>query len=129
MVDELQAARPGQYDYINSFSIDPVTGELGSRANPQSTPMGTDLGGMYAATKAYVPNENSTQDDAMAAARASYNGTGRTNPAQTGGSNFFGGLKDFVTDATDGGGMNGEGGKHKGLGIYSGIANVLGGKY
>ena len=126
MMDELQAARPGQYDYNNSFFIDPVTGELGSRANPQSAPMGTDLGGMYAATKTYVPNENSTQDEAMAAARASYNGTGGTAPVQAGGSNFF---KDLYTDATDGGGMGDSGDKHKGLGVYSGIANVLGGKY
>ena len=126
MVDELQAARPGQYDYINSFFIDPVTGESGSRANPQSAPMGTDLGGMYAAERSYVPNESSTQDEAMAAARASYNGTGGTAPVQTGGSNFF---KDLYTDATDGGGMGASGGKHKGLGVYSGIANVLGGKY
>jgi len=126
MVDELQAASPGQYDYINSFSIDPVTGEMGSRANPQYAPMGTDLGGMYAANRAYVPNEKSTQDDAMTAARASYGAPRDTTPAQTGSSNFF---KDLYTDATDGGGMGDSGGKHKGLGIYSGIANVLGGKY
>tara|TARA_X000001382_G_scaffold87773_1_gene62708 strand:+ start:1175 stop:1822 length:648 start_codon:yes stop_codon:yes gene_type:complete len=28
---EFQGARPAQYDYLNSFFIDPVTGEVGSR--------------------------------------------------------------------------------------------------
>jgi len=33
-MDQLQANRPAQYDYLKSFTIDPVTGDMGSRAAP-----------------------------------------------------------------------------------------------
>jgi len=136
MVDELAAARPGQYDYINSFFIDPVTGQMGSQASPQSAPasMGTDLGGINRGGSS--SNNNSHIDEAMAAARASYDASrgmpntgmiaipGYTTPASSSGSNP---IRDFLTDATDGGGMGASGGPHKGLGVYSGIANLFGG--
>jgi hypothetical protein len=32
-LDQLQAERPGQFDYINSFFIDPFTGQAGSRVS------------------------------------------------------------------------------------------------
>jgi hypothetical protein len=43
-MDQLQANRPAQYDYINSFSIDPVTGVMGSRT-PQKTPVKLEMQG------------------------------------------------------------------------------------
>ena len=36
MMSEFAADRPGQYDYINSFFIDPVTGAPGANAQPQT---------------------------------------------------------------------------------------------
>ena len=124
---ELEARRPGQYAAINAPFIDPVTGASPDYPYAGSTGMqGTDLGGIYAADRPYVPNDSSTMDETMAAARASYDASKGTTPATNSGSNAF---TRFMTDATDGGGMNKKGGRHKGLGIYSGIANVLGGKY
>ena len=35
-IEALQAQNPAQYDYLTSFTIDPVTGEQGSRM-PKST--------------------------------------------------------------------------------------------
>ncbi len=47
MLAQLEANAPGQYDYLRSFSIDPVTGEMGSRAAPAPAPVqGTNLGGI-----------------------------------------------------------------------------------
>lgn len=41
-VDMLQENRPAQYDYINSFVIDPVTGELGANA-AQNQPVALEM--------------------------------------------------------------------------------------
>lgn len=41
---QLQENRPAQYDYLNSFSIDPVTGEMGSRA-PSNQPVALEMQG------------------------------------------------------------------------------------
>jgi hypothetical protein len=130
----LKASSPGQYDFINSLYIDPVTGKLGSRAGSQApAPQGVGLG----TTNYNGGGGSSTMDEAMAMAQASRNSSvptnmlnqkgGAYNPNQGGG--FFSSIGDILTDATDGGGMGASGGAHKGLGVYSGIANLLGGKY
>ena len=44
MIDEYKAERPGQAAYRESFGLDPVTGEVGSRA-PQNQPVELELQG------------------------------------------------------------------------------------
>lgn len=44
MIDQFKAERPGQAEYRESFGIDPVTGEVGSRA-PQNQPVELELQG------------------------------------------------------------------------------------
>ena len=119
---DLKATSPGQYDFISSLYIDPVTGELGSRASaPPPVYQGVGLG-----TTNYNGGGggSSTMDEAIAMAQASRAAGGQ--PNQGGG--FLSSIGDFLTDATDGGGMRDSGGPHKGLGAISGIANLLGGK-
>ena len=117
----LKASSPGQYDFINSLYIDPVTGELGSRAGSQApAPQGVGLG----TTNYGGGGGSSTMDEAIAMAQASRRAGGQANQ----GGGFFSSIGDILTDATDGGGMGASGGPHKGLGVYSGIANLLGGK-
>jgi hypothetical protein len=139
MYDESMAAfkerSPGQYDFINSLFVDPVTGELGSRAGSQPeapAPQGVGLG-----TTNYGGSGGggiSLAEEAMARARASRDSYVPTNMLnQKGGSynpNQVGtnSLSSILKDAFDGGGMGASGGAHKGLGVYSGIANLLGGK-
>jgi len=130
---EFEARRPGQYAAINAPFIDPITGASPDYPYTGSTGMqNTDLGGIYAANVPYSSNVgsggsgSSLLDETMAAARASYESPKGNMPAASNTSNF---ISDFLTDATDGGGMNGTGGKHKGLGLYSVGANILGGKY
>ena len=118
----LKASSPGQYDFISSLYIDPVTGELGSRAGSQApAPQGVGLG----TTNYNGGGGSSTMDEAIAMAQASRGAGGQANQ----GGGFSSSIGDFLTDATDGGGMRDSGGAHKGLGVYSGIANLLGGKY
>jgi hypothetical protein len=127
----LKASSPGQYDFINSLYIDPVTGELGSRAGSQApAPQGVGLG----TTNYNGGGGSSTMDEAIAMAQASRNSSvptnmlnqkgGAYNPNQ-GGTNA---LSNILKDAFDGGGMGDSGGAHKGLGRISSIANFLGGK-
>jgi hypothetical protein len=115
----LKASSPGQYDFINSLYIDPVTGKLGSRASSR-VPIGVGLG----TTNYGGGGGSSTMDEAMAMAQASRGAGGQANQ----GGGFFSSIGDILTDATDGGGMGDSGGAHKGLGVYSEIANLLGGK-
>lgn len=67
----LAAKSPGQYDFINSLFVDPVTGELGSRAGSQPeapAPQGVGLG-----TTSYGGGSGGTSlaEEALARARAS----------------------------------------------------------
>ena len=66
----LKASSPGQYDFINSLYIDPVTGNLGSRASaPPPVYQGVGLG-----TANYGGGGgSSTMDEAIAMAQASRN--------------------------------------------------------
>lgn len=131
---DLQATSPGQYDFISSLYIDPVTGELGSRAGSQApATQGVGLG----TTNYNGGNDgggSSSIDRVMEMARASRDSSvptnmlnqkgGSYNPNQ-GGGNLF---SNILKDAFDGGGMGASVGPHKGLGAISGIANLLGGK-
>lgn len=64
----LKASSPGQYDYINSMFIDPVTGERGSRASaPPPVYQGVGLG----TTNYGGGGGSSTMDEAIAMAQAS----------------------------------------------------------
>ena len=104
----LKASSPGQYDYINSLYIDPVTGELGSRASSR-VPIGVGLG----TTNYGGGGGSSTMNEAMAMAQAS-RGAG-------------GGYTSF-SDMFDGGGAGASGGNFSGGGRISSIANAIGGK-
>lgn len=44
MIGDFQRERPAQYDYRMSFGIDPVTGEVGSRA-PENQPVELEMQG------------------------------------------------------------------------------------
>jgi hypothetical protein len=103
----LKASSPGQYAFIKSLYIDPVTGKLGSRAKSR-VPVGVGLG-----TTNYGGGGSSTMNEAMAMAQAS-RGAG-------------GGYTSF-SDMFDGGGAGKEGGNFSGGGRISSIANAIGGK-
>ena len=103
----LKASSPGQYDFINSLYIDPVTGKLGSRASSR-VPIGVGLG-----TTNYGGGGSSTMNEAMAMAQASRSAGG--------------GYTSF-SDMFDGGGAGASGGNFSGGGRISSIANAIGGK-
>jgi hypothetical protein len=113
MYDESMAAfkerSPGQYDFINSLFIDPVTGEIGSRAGPQApVSQGVGLGTTnYGGGGSGGP---SLAEEAIARARAS----------QTAG----GGYTSF-SDMFDRGGPGVKGGDFSGGGILSSIGNIF----
>jgi len=44
MIDQFKAERPGQAEYRESFGLDPVTGEVGSRA-PENQPVELEMQG------------------------------------------------------------------------------------
>jgi hypothetical protein len=117
----LEAKSPGQYDFINSLYIDPVTGELGSRAGSQApVSQGVGLGTTnYGGGGSGGP---SLAQEALARAQASRDSGATTN----GGTNAF---SNILKDAFDGGGMGASGGQHKGAGLFSVAANILGNKY
>lgn len=128
----LQASSPGQYDFINSLYIDPVTGELGSRAGSQApAPQGVGLGttnyggggGGPSAAEEIMAMAQASRDSYVPTNMLNQKG-GAYNPNQ-GGTNSF---SNILKDAFDGGGMGATGGPHKGLGALSGIANLFGGK-
>jgi hypothetical protein len=106
----LKASSPGQYDFINSLYIDPVTGELGSRAGSQApAPQGVGLG----TTNYNGGGGSSTMDEAIAMAQASRS---------------TGGGYTSLSDMFDRGGPGKAGGNFSGGGRISSIANLLGGK-
>lgn len=67
-LQELQARRPGQYDYMQGFFIDPVTGERGAmmqdpidyteEATPAAPSAGGDGGGAPAVDVGYMPGSS-----------------------------------------------------------------------
>tara|TARA_R110002167_G_C12702170_1_gene653685 strand:- start:1124 stop:1813 length:690 start_codon:yes stop_codon:yes gene_type:complete len=116
MMDEFQADRPGQFDYRNSFFIDPVTGEAGSRATSQAPalepapPQGVGLG-----TPISGGNDggSSNLDEIMAMARASRDSTRAGGSGMTPANNYVAPpkpkYKNFK-DMIDGGGPGAAGG-------------------
>jgi hypothetical protein len=64
MVTQLEENAPGQYAYLNSFSIDPVTGEMGSRAAPAAA---AAAAAAPAAAPAAATGQGATQSGATAA--------------------------------------------------------------
>ena len=127
----LEASSPGQYDFINSLFIDPVTGELGSRAGSQPeapAPQGVGLG-----TTNYGGGGgggSSAADRAMARARASLSAGGglfdtNQGPNLNGSAGYgVGGYTSF-SDMFDRGGPGVKGGDFSGGGILSSIGNIL----
>ena len=125
MLAQLEANAPGQYEYLRSFSIDPVTGAMGSRAAPTPAPVsqGTNLGGIN------MGGEASTYDG--------YGdpGSGRgmfdlyQGPSLNGSAGYGIGGYTSLGDAFDGGGPGQSGGEFSGGGFASAIGNALGGRF
>jgi len=120
MLAQLEANAPGQYDYLRSFSIDPVTGEMGGRAAPApaAAPVqGTNLGGIN------VGGEASTYDGFGSPGNGrglfdSYQGPNLSGSAGYGPGGYTSGW-----DMIDGGGAGNSGG-----GFLSAIGNAFGGR-
>jgi hypothetical protein len=135
-LDRLQAERPGQFDHMNSFFIDPFTGQPGSRV-PQAANYGNlapaaAFGYDQSDMNRGNPNE-AAMDQALDAGRAEAAAadalggatrSGRAGDGLRGGSTggFLG--YDSISDMTDGGGKGVKGGAYQGAGLYSGAANV-----
>lgn len=122
MLAQLEANAPGQYDYLRSFFIDPVTGEMGSRAAPAPAPasQGTNLGGINVGGG---PEGN-----------AVFSGSGglfdsRQGPNLDGSAGYGIGGYTSLGDTFDGGGPGNSGGGFSGGGFASAIGNALGGRY
>jgi len=99
---DLQATSPGQYDFISSLYIDPVTGEIGSRASaPPPVYQGVGLG----TTNYGGGGDSSTMDEAMAMAQASRNAgtSGPTRPQSrpTSTRSFSDIVRDTFSNVTD----------------------------
>lgn len=127
MLAQLEANAPGQYDYLRSFSIDPVTGKMGSRAAPAPAPapvsQGTNLGGIN------MGGEASTYDGYGAPGNGrglfdSYQGPNLNGSAGYGPGGYTG-----FGDMLDGGGPGQSGGTFSGGGAISGIGNAFGGRF
>ena len=121
MLAQLEANAPGQYDYLRSFSIDPVTGVMGSRAAPAPAPapQGTNLGGIN------MGGEASTYDGYGNPG----NGRGmfdtRQGPNLDGSAGYgIGGYTGFG-DMINRGGPGQSGGNFSGGGAISGIGNAF----
>jgi len=123
MIDELAAARPGQYDYINSFFIDPVTGQAGNRLNTKSFSLGTDLGGISAGGGSGGPAPYSAPTSSSS--DGIFNTFQGPNPNSSAGYGV-GGYTSFG-DMFDGGGPGVKGGDYSGGGGLSSIGNFFGG--
>ena len=138
-LDQLQAKRPGQFDHINSFFIDPFTGQPGSRTSSGGD---SSLQGLIgeAARRAEQqrnmgpsnPNQGAMDAslDASRASAAAANANGGATRSGSAGDGLRGGSTggflgwDGVGDMVDGGGKGVKGGAYEGAGLYSGVANV-----
>tara|TARA_B110000902_G_scaffold77130_1_gene91703 strand:+ start:2098 stop:3228 length:1131 start_codon:yes stop_codon:yes gene_type:complete len=142
-LDQLQAKRPGQFDHINSFFIDPFTGQPGSRT-PSGGGYGApapDQGRIGAEARqaadqrgmnASDPNQGAMDAslDASRASAAAANANGGATRSGSAGDGLRGGSTggflgwNGVGDMADGGGKGVKGGAYEGAGLYSGVANV-----
>lgn len=122
MLAQLEANAPGQYDYLRSFSIDPVTGAMGSRAAPAPAPVpqGTNLGGINMGGGL----EGNTGYGNGRGMFDSYQG-----PSQNGSAGYGPGGYTGFGDMFDGGGPGQSGGNFSGGGAISDIGNAFGGRY
>jgi hypothetical protein len=110
-LDALQAARPGQFDYMTGMFIDPITGAGPSTATmAAATPLVAQPG-------TFAPSGGGGYADAMGAGEAMGGGTGGFS---LGGYSGFG-------DMIDGGGPGASGGQFSGGGFVSGVGNAMGG--
>ena len=120
-LERFKAARPGQFDYINSMFIDPVTGEPGSRS-------------MSAVQQERQQQAMAGQpvyggDGGRMAGRVMQEQAAQRAGVQPGGGGGLG-LSDLsiggwnVSDLWDGGGLGASGGPHKGAGLLSTAANI-----
>lgn len=114
LLDQFRAERPGQFDYINSMFIDPVTGEPGSRS-------------MQAVRAAQQQQQPTMVNGQM------YGGGGDGQGVDIGGGQPTGGglgLSDMsiggwnVSDLWDGGGFGASGGAYSGGGLLSTVSNI-----
>ena len=126
-LEALKASSPGQYDYINSLFVDQQTGDAGSRAGVHLPPPPVAAPAAYSYSPVIGGGHISgvgggTGDDFT----PGYPTASTTSPSTSSGTNVF---SRILTDARDGGGMGASGGPHKGLGLYSVAANILGNKY
>ena len=122
MLAQLKANAPGQYDYLSSFSIDPVTGAMGGRAAPAPAPapvQGTNLGGMDIGGEL-------ADNNVYGSGGGMFNS--RQGPNLDGSAGYgVGGYTSFG-DMFDGGGAGRSGGEFSGGGIFSTIGNAFGGR-
>lgn len=133
-LEALKASSPGQYDYINSLFVDQQTGDAGSRAGVHLPPPPVAAPAAYSYSPVIGGGHISgvgggTGDDFKPGhhvPNSSLEPFGGAGPNVGGGTNVF---SNILKDAFDGGGMGASGGPHKGAGLYSGIANILGNKY
>lgn len=133
-LEALKASSPGQYDYINSLFVDQQTGDAGSRAGVHLPPPPVAAPAAYSYSPVIGGGHingvgGGTGDDFKPGhhvPNSSLEPFGGAGPNVGGGTNVF---SNILKDATDGGGMGASGGKHKGLGLTSVVANVLGGNY
>ena len=133
-LEALKASSPGQYDYINSLFVDQQTGDAGSRAGVHLPPPPVAAPAAYSYSPVIGGGHISgvgggTGDDFKPGhhvPNSSLEPFGGAGPNVGGGTNVF---SNILKDAFDGGGMGASGGKHKGLGLTSVVANVLGGNY
>ena len=133
-LEALKASSPGQYDYINSLFVDQQTGNAGSRAGVHLPPPPVAAPAAYSYSPVIGGGHingvgGGTGDDFKPGhhvPNSSLEPFGGAGPNVGGGTNVF---SNILKDARDGGGMGESGGKHKGLGLTSVVANVLGGNY
>ena len=133
-LEALKASSPGQYDYINSLFVDQQTGDAGSRAGVHLPPPPVAAPAAYSYSPVIGGGHISgvgggTGDDFKPGhhvPNSSLEPFGGAGPNVGGGTNVF---SNILKDARDGGGMGASEGKHKGLGLASVVANVLGGNY
>lgn len=114
-MEQLKAERPGQYDYITSMFIDPVTGQAGPRAMSSVRDARMAPQGMASGTQ-YGPGT----DGRMAGRVMQEQAAGRARSQQPQGKIGGFDMRDFY----DGGGIGASGGPHSGGGLLSTVANI-----